>query len=243
MEKNNKISDNKIETHEKIRILLNKNFNLRIKNKISRLKAEFYKSQYESIKYFLTIIITVLITVFGIQWFNKQEFTDFKKEVRGEIAKKPRLSLLGTNYKTLENQYIKVNKVFIVYRNNYGVKLSKPSYHYVINIMIKNEGEGAVKADSAISYMYGNVVEPEIETGDPDFNNLVEISIGTDNALTKVIPGKTIPYFFTTKTSDKPVAGTSIKVKYKIFYGEQEVSSIFFVKFSEKVKFEDFDTK
>lgn len=231
-----------INSLEKIELKL-ENKIIDFQKKIFEEQSKIFKERVEFLKFLLPSAVGISLAVAGLQLYSKAQFDEFKKEVLGQTNEQPVLSLLGINKKPLDDQTIQVGKVDVFHRADNGAVLARKKYSYRISISIVKSGKGRINSANTVSYFYGTVSEPDnLATDDSNFNNFSEVILGDQNSLVKINSEKSIPYTFSTTTFEKPTPGKLNKVKYKIFYGDREVSSTFNIKFLDNLKFQDFDT-
>lgn len=230
-----------VEHSEKIELKLD-NKMTEFQRKIFEEQAKIFKERVEFYKFLLPTAVAISLGVGGLQLYSKAQLDEFKKEILGQTNEQPILSLFGINTKPLDDQTVQVAKVLVFHRADNGAVLARKQYSYRISILMKKIGKGQIKSGNTVSYFYNTVSEPDNSaTDDPSFNNFNEVNLGDQNSLIKINAEKLIPYTFSTTTFEKPSPGKLSKVKYKIFYGDREVSSTFNIKFIDDLKFQDFD--
>lgn len=169
------------------------------------------------------------------------EFNDLKEELLGIEKEEALLKLLDSNKEPLDGKILEVENVYVIDRNGVGF-LTKPKYQYRRSFIVKNEGKGYVNYKNSYIVLYNNSSElfNDCPDDNQNFNDCNIETVSENNAITKLSEGSFISLPRNTTTTDKPEKGKTEKVKIKIVYGNQEVESVFYLKFSEKLTFVPF---
>ena len=203
-------------------------------------------------RWFLGLLPTIILAIFAIGAFNtfdlnreKAELEKFKEDIRNELLgvtlKEAKLELLGRNQKSLKNQTIDVEFIEEFNKTPSGQELKEPVYRYGFTIFVKNTGEGFIDPKKSFFVVYGNSKRfPQNDCiDDVNYNECDIINIQENEVLTKINKKRITSYQLSSRTKEIPQRGMTEKIKVKIIYGdseEEEVSSEFYIRFSEKLQ-------
>ena len=236
----------------------------KIDKKIANFSKKTAVKNIDLIKYLFPSVIGAvtlpLLTIVGINAYSHAQFNSFKEEVRRESntfkeelkaelnefldksQEKPEITLLASNRESLENQTIEIKKVAVINSDN-NRKLTKPRYRYRFTVFLKNLGKGFVRSEDSYSILYYNSPEPERScTDEPMFNDCDYLSLGVEHPITKLTNNRSIFDSIRVTTSYKPQPAEVRKLKLKLIYGDREVSSTFFIKFANKLRYDEIYT-